>query len=38
MPGPGGLPCADCINLSALPGIDLQQHRTQEDVTGLKVL
>jgi hypothetical protein len=34
MPGHGILPCADCVNLSAMPGIRVLAALKQEDVDG----
>jgi len=34
MPGHSSLPCADCVNLSAIPGIHVLQRINKEDVDG----
>ena len=34
MPGHSSLPCADCVNLSAMPGIHVLAHSSKKDVDG----
>jgi hypothetical protein len=34
MPGHSSLPCADCVDLSAMPGIHVLLHLSKKDVDG----